>query len=228
MAFKWEEFKKKASFVARALTWLAKAWLALRGKLPALALCAILALAVALVGCSTTMSKISTSTTTMDASGKPVTVTVTKEVEAEVAYYLAKIDEGATRKPIMEMEAGPSGVIEIKAQKVVVWGYPQHTGVKHYVHPWAGVITNGMGIFGNVALAGVGLWGVNEIAKTVSQNQGTHTTYNGSFNASGQGSGVSGQGAVSPGVTVGSNNPVTATDRHDISGSYNPATTAAP
>lgn len=183
-----------------------------------------LVMVMALAGCSTTMSKITTSTTTVDASGKPVTTTVTKEVEAEVAYYLAKIDEAQNRKPIMEMEADASGVIEIKAKKVVVWGYPQHAGVKPYVHPWAGVITNGMGIFGNVALAGVGLWGVNEIAKTVSANSGTHTTYNSSFNASGQGSGVSGQGAVSPTATVGSNNPVTTTtsDRHDNTSSYNP------
>lgn len=181
----------------------------------------LLALVMAM-GCSTTMSKITTTTTGVDKDGKPVTVTVTKEVEAEVAYYLAKIDEAATRKPIMEMEADASGVIEIKAKKVVVWGYPQHAGVKPYVHPWAGVITNGMGIFGNVALAGVGLWGVNEIAKTVSANSGTHTTYNSSFNASGQGSGVSGQGAVSPAVTTGSYNPTTTSDRHDNTSSYNP------
>lgn len=181
-----------------------------------LALICILVLA----GCSTTMSKITTTTVIPGKDGQPAqTITQTKEIDGEVAYYLAKIDQAQWRKPIMEMEADASGIIEIKARKIVVWGYPQHGQVKPYVHPWAGVVSSGITGFSNLGLTAIGLWGVNNIVNSVGEHVGsrTITNYDRSFNASGTGAGVvQGSGAITPTVTQHSHNPTTtSTDSHD-------------
>lgn len=190
-------------------------------------LAVVLCFTVPLMGCLTSsMNEITTKTLYEATDKEPArTVTVTRKYSDEEAYYLAKQAEVQARKPIMEMEAGENGIIEIKAKRVIVWGYPQHGGIKNYEPAWKQVLINGMGIFGNILLAGVGLYYVNEITKSVGSVAGTQ--YNNSFNPSGGSTANLGNGAV----TVGSQNPVTtnttttsttshsnnATDSHDTS-----------
>ena len=194
---------------------------------PTLAITLCFAMLGSTAGCwSATNKKTTTTVYEATASEPKKTVTVTEEYSDEKAFYDAKMAMADKRKPIMEMEADNSGIIEIKAKTITVWGYPQHGGIGTYEPAWKQALINGMGIFGNVLLAGVGLYYVNEITKSVGSVAGTR--YDNSFNPSGGSTANLGNGAV----TVGSNNPVTTTstsasttsnshnttDSHDASG----------
>ena len=158
----------------------------------------------------------------LDPKGNPYILE--QRISAEDAFYTAQAEIQKARKPLFVMEAIEGQTISLTGVKrFEVWAPDGQGGrLQTYEHPHSKNIGRAINGFMGLGQIVAGAWGINEIVKSAvgSAGHNTNTAYTGSFNASGQGSGVvMGSGTVSP--TVDANKPITTTDRHDVNDSYN-------